>query len=183
MSSWQHSWSRGPGRRTSSLIGEGGLLGKLTKMVLENALEGEMSDHLGYESGDPAIATGATPATGIGPRPCSPRSGRSSSRCGVGLLRIRDKTKMTEPVPSGQQQLRKVSPGRIVLDAHGWPAGTARVGWSPSPGRPNEDPLGRGARPRSGAPAPRFAVRPDEQLRIAMSLQRLGRLVDGSPVH
>ena len=31
------------------LTGEGGLLGKLTKMVIEGALEGELDDHLGYE--------------------------------------------------------------------------------------------------------------------------------------
>jgi putative transposase len=30
------------------LTGEGGLLGKLTKMVVEGALEGEMDDHLGH---------------------------------------------------------------------------------------------------------------------------------------
>src|SRR5229473_3560241 len=30
------------------LTGEGGLLGELTKMVVEGALEGEMDDHLGY---------------------------------------------------------------------------------------------------------------------------------------
>jgi putative transposase len=35
------------------LTGEGGLLGKLTKMVLEGALEGEMDDHLGYAKHDP----------------------------------------------------------------------------------------------------------------------------------
>jgi putative transposase len=29
------------------LTGEGGLLGKLTKMVIEGALEGELDDHLG----------------------------------------------------------------------------------------------------------------------------------------
>jgi putative transposase len=36
------------------LTGEGGLLGKLTKMVIEGALEGEMDDHLGYAKHDPA---------------------------------------------------------------------------------------------------------------------------------
>src|SRR6201985_502124 len=36
------------------LTGEDGLLGKLTKMVIEGALEGEMDDHLGYEKPDPA---------------------------------------------------------------------------------------------------------------------------------
>src|ERR1039458_8716837 len=36
------------------LSGEGGLLGRLTKMVVEGALEGEMDDHLGYGKHDPA---------------------------------------------------------------------------------------------------------------------------------
>src|SRR3974377_1874080 len=36
------------------LTGEGGLLGRLTKMVIEGALEGELDDHLGYARHDPA---------------------------------------------------------------------------------------------------------------------------------
>jgi transposase-like protein len=36
------------------LTGQDGLLGKLTKMVVEGALEGEMDDHLGYSRHDPA---------------------------------------------------------------------------------------------------------------------------------
>src|SRR5499427_1563361 len=36
------------------LTGEGGLLGRLTKMVIEGALEGELDDHLGYAKHDPA---------------------------------------------------------------------------------------------------------------------------------
>jgi putative transposase len=39
-----------------SLTGPGGLLGSLTKRVLETALEGEMDEHLGYAKGDPAGA-------------------------------------------------------------------------------------------------------------------------------
>jgi transposase-like protein len=35
------------------LTGEGGLLAKLTKLVVESALEGEMDDHLGYGKHDP----------------------------------------------------------------------------------------------------------------------------------
>jgi putative transposase len=35
------------------LTGEGGLLGRLTKMVIEGALEGEMDGHLGYSSHSP----------------------------------------------------------------------------------------------------------------------------------
>src|ERR1700749_323367 len=37
-----------------SLTGPGGLLGRLTKVVLESALEGEMDSHLGYRKNDPA---------------------------------------------------------------------------------------------------------------------------------
>src|SRR5690348_216743 len=36
------------------LSGEGGLLQQLAKRVLESALEGEITDHLGYERHDPA---------------------------------------------------------------------------------------------------------------------------------
>ncbi len=36
------------------LVGPGGLLGQLTKSVLETALDAEMSEHLGYEKHDPA---------------------------------------------------------------------------------------------------------------------------------
>lgn len=31
------------------LVGENGLLGRLTKLVLESALEGEITDHLGHD--------------------------------------------------------------------------------------------------------------------------------------
>ena len=36
------------------LTGDGGLLQQLTKRVLEAALDGEITDHLGYDKGDPA---------------------------------------------------------------------------------------------------------------------------------
>ncbi len=36
------------------LTGEGGLLQQLTKRLLESALDGEMTDHLGYDKHDPA---------------------------------------------------------------------------------------------------------------------------------
>lgn len=37
-----------------SLVGPGGLLAGVTRRVLQAALETEMSDHLGYDRGDPA---------------------------------------------------------------------------------------------------------------------------------
>ncbi len=46
------------------LTGEGGLLGKLTKMVVEGALEGELDDHLGYGKHDPAGRDGGNSRNG-----------------------------------------------------------------------------------------------------------------------
>jgi len=47
------------------LTGEGGLLAQLTKRLLESALEGEISDHLGYDRGDPAGNNGGNSRNGI----------------------------------------------------------------------------------------------------------------------
>ena len=46
------------------LTGEGGLLGRLTKLVTEAALEGEMDDHLGYSKHDPAGRDGGNSRNG-----------------------------------------------------------------------------------------------------------------------
>jgi putative transposase len=46
------------------LTGRDGLLGKLTKMVVEGALEGEMDDHLGYARHDPAGRNGGNSRNG-----------------------------------------------------------------------------------------------------------------------
>jgi transposase-like protein len=48
-----------------TLTGEGGLLGKLTKMVIESALEGEIADHLGYAKHDPAGRDGGNSRNGM----------------------------------------------------------------------------------------------------------------------
>jgi transposase-like protein len=46
------------------LTGEGGLLGRLTKMVVESALQGEMDDHLGYGKHDPEGRNGENSRNG-----------------------------------------------------------------------------------------------------------------------
>jgi putative transposase len=46
------------------LSGEGGLLQQLTKVVLESALEGEITDHLGYDKHDPAGANSGNSRNG-----------------------------------------------------------------------------------------------------------------------
>ncbi|MDT0197485.1 IS256 family transposase [Arthrobacter sp. AB6] len=46
------------------LAGEGGLLQKLTKLVMESALDGELDDHLGYGKHDPAGRDGGNSRNG-----------------------------------------------------------------------------------------------------------------------
>jgi putative transposase len=50
------------------LTGEGGLLQQLTKRVIEAALDGEITDHLGYESTTRSGRTARTHATVCGPK-------------------------------------------------------------------------------------------------------------------
>jgi predicted nucleic acid-binding protein len=50
------------------LTGEGGLLQQMTKRLLESALEGEITDHLGYDKPTRRARTAATPATANAPR-------------------------------------------------------------------------------------------------------------------
>src|SRR3954462_8932178 len=47
------------------LVGEGGLLQQLTKIVLESALDGEITDHLGYDKHDPAGANSGNSRNGV----------------------------------------------------------------------------------------------------------------------
>jgi putative transposase len=46
------------------LTGEGGLLARLTKTVIESALQGELDDHLGYAKHDPAGRNGGDSRNG-----------------------------------------------------------------------------------------------------------------------
>jgi putative transposase len=64
MRSWRRGWSSRPQTEGVSLVGPDGLLQRVTKLVLENALEGELADHLGYEVGDPAGRNGGNSRNG-----------------------------------------------------------------------------------------------------------------------
>lgn len=46
------------------MTGEGGLLQQLTRRLLESALEGEMTDHLGYDRHDPSGKNGGNSRNG-----------------------------------------------------------------------------------------------------------------------
>ena len=56
-------------RQGLELSGPNGLLAALTKRVLESALEGDITDHLGYERHDPAGRGSGNSRNGPVPRP------------------------------------------------------------------------------------------------------------------
>lgn len=97
------------------LLGPDGLLSELTKSVLERALDAELTDHLGYERGDPA-------GHGSG----NSRNGASGKtvHTDVGSVRVdvpRDRNGTFEPaiVPKGQTRLQGFNDRIIALYARG----------------------------------------------------------------
>ena len=98
------------------LTGEGGLLGKLTKMVVEGALEGEMDDHLGYGRHDPAGRNGGNSRNGHRPRLCSPNRGRWRSPCrGTGTQVSSRRSSLkggSSAAAPGTKVPRRLAPGR-----------------------------------------------------------------------
>jgi putative transposase len=98
-----------------SLVGPGGLLAGLTKRVLEAALEGEMTSHVGYEPYDPA-----------GHHSGNSRNGTRSKTVltDIGPVRIevpRDRAGTFEPVmvPKRQRRLGGVDQMVLSLSAKG----------------------------------------------------------------
>ena len=82
------------------LTGEGGLLGRLTKVVVESALEGEMDDHLGYGKHDPAGRNGENSRNGA-------RSKTVVTEAGAVEIEVpRDRESSFEPVIVGKRQRR-----------------------------------------------------------------------------
>ena len=96
------------------LTGEGGLLGKLTKMVVEGALEGELDDHLGYEKNDPAGRNGGNSRNGHRAKTVLTEAGP------VELSVPRDRDSSFEPkiVAKRQRRLTGIDELVISLSAH-----------------------------------------------------------------
>jgi hypothetical protein len=63
------------------LVGSGGLLTGLTKMVLETALDAELTEHLRSTSTTQWFGAAGTPAPGAAERRCWPSSARSTQTC------------------------------------------------------------------------------------------------------
>jgi putative transposase len=105
------------------LVGPGGLLGDLTKRVLEAGLETEMTDHLGYGRHDPAGRDGGNSRNGT-------RTKTVISDVGpVELAVPRDRDATFEPklVRKPQRRLGGVDDMVISLTAKGLTTGEARA--------------------------------------------------------
>jgi putative transposase len=82
------------------LTGEGSLLARLTKVVVESALEGEMDDHLGYGKHDPIGRNGGNSRNGT-------RSKTLVTEAGPVEIEVpRDRESSFEPVIVAKRQRR-----------------------------------------------------------------------------
>ncbi|MGH9207158.1 MAG: IS256 family transposase [Acidimicrobiales bacterium] len=91
------------------LTGEDGLLARLTKMVVEGALEGEMDDHLGYAKHDPEGRDGGNSRNGY-------RAKTVISEAGPVELSVpRDRDSSFEPVIVAKRQRRLTGVDDLVI--------------------------------------------------------------------
>jgi putative transposase len=83
-----------------ALTGEGGFLPEMIKAVLERGLQAELTDHLGYEKGDPAGRGSANSRNGSRPKRLATEVGE------VALSTPRDRAGTFEPrlVPKGSRR-------------------------------------------------------------------------------
>src|SRR5690349_20866812 len=105
------------------LTGEGGLLQQLTRRVLESALEGEITDHLGYDKGDPAGKNGGNSRNGVRGKTVLTEVGL------VGVSVPRDRAGSFEPriVRKRQRRLTGVEDMVISLSAKGLTTGEVQA--------------------------------------------------------
>lgn len=97
------------------LVGEGSLLAELTKKLLERGVDVELTDHLGYERGDPAGRESGNSRNGTTPKRVMTDIGP------VDLDISRDRNGTFEPrlVPKGAAQLRRLSENIVAFYAGG----------------------------------------------------------------
>jgi putative transposase len=97
------------------LTGEGGFLPELIKAVLERGLAAELTDHLGYDIGDPAGRGSANSRNGTTPKTVQSEIGP------LGLRIPRDRKSTFEPrlVPKGERRLGGLDDMIISLYAGG----------------------------------------------------------------
>src|ERR1700741_1228194 len=91
------------------LTGEGGLLGKLTKIVIEGALEGELDDHLGYGKHEPEGRDGGNSRNGRRPKTVLTDTGP------VEISVPRDRDSSFEPIIVAKRQRRLTGVDEMVI--------------------------------------------------------------------
>lgn len=98
-----------------ALTGEGGFLPAMIKAVLERGLQAELSDHLGYEKGDPAGRGAANSRNGSTPKTVASEVGD------IALDTPRDRAGTFEPrlVPKGSRRVGGLDDMIISLYAGG----------------------------------------------------------------
>ena len=106
-----------------SLTGPGGLLGRLTKVVLEGALEGEMDGHLGYAKHDPAGRDGGNSRNGHRAKTVLTDVGPVE----IGVPRDRDASFAPKIVAKRQRRLGGVDDLVISLVAKGLTTGEVQA--------------------------------------------------------
>ena len=97
------------------LTGEGGLLGRLTKMVIEGALEGELDDHLGYGKHDPEGRDGGNSRNGYRAKTVLTDTGPVE----ISVPRDRDSSFEPKIVAKRQRRLTGIDDMVISLSAKG----------------------------------------------------------------
>lgn len=97
------------------LLGDGGVISELTKNILERALDEELTDHVGYERGDPAGRGSGNSRNGSSPK-------RVLTEIGAVDLDVpRDRAGSFDPkiVPKGATRLARFNENIIALYAGG----------------------------------------------------------------
>ncbi len=105
------------------LTGPGGLLGRLTKVVLESALEAEMDDHLGYRKHDPAGSGSGNSRNGHRDKTVLTQAGP----VGIEVPRDRDSSFAPQIVPKRARRLGGIDDMVISLVAKGLTTGEVQA--------------------------------------------------------
>jgi hypothetical protein len=106
-----------------SLVGEGGLLAQLTKLVLEAGLEAEMSDHLGYDKHDPMGRNGGNSRNGTRTKTVLTETGPVD----IEVPRDREASFAPVTVPKRVRRLRGVDEMVVSLVARGMMTGDVQA--------------------------------------------------------
>lgn len=103
------------GKRPEEVVGSGGLLEDLTKRLLERALEGELSEHLGYEKHDARGRDGGNSRNGRTRK----RVKTDTAEMEIEVPRDRDGSFAPKLVPKGRRRLPGFDEKVIALYARG----------------------------------------------------------------